>query len=355
MKVAILGGGICGLACALELERNGVVPIIFERDAYPGWAWPSVTFWPHVFYNVYGDPRKYLLEEYKVDFYPLGKVNNITMKSPNKKVKIEGNLGYYMPRGNSEKSLENQLYRQLTQTAIYFNSKEDYKNLSKKFDYVVVATGKDAEAREMGVWEDEGVVYVVGANVVGSFNPGASEIYFNTDYAGTGYGRITPFNTSAAVIGLYIIGKSEIDAMQYFSDFIRKENLDKNEYLLKFLPPPFTTGKVKKFRVGNVLLAGRAAGLTERVLGCGAVEALVTGTLAARAILDEDDYDKLIKPFKDHVENISAYRKIIDKFSNDDFDRLISALEIPGVKQIIYNTGISFSDIVGKILNIMQK
>ena len=34
MKVAILGGGICGLACALELER----------DAYTGWAWPSVTF-----------------------------------------------------------------------------------------------------------------------------------------------------------------------------------------------------------------------------------------------------------------------------------------------------------------------
>lgn len=355
MKVAIIGGGICGLACALELERNGIVPVIFERDATTGWMWPSVTFWPYIFYNVYGDPRKYLLEQYKIDFYPIGKVNSVTMKSANNKAKIEGDLGYAIARGSGDRSLENQLHRQLSQTAIHFNSKEDYKSLSKKYDYVVVATGKDSEARELGVWEDEGIIYIIGANIVGSFNPESSEIFFNTDYAGTGYGRVTPFNSSSAVVGLYIIGKKETDALQYFRDFIRRENLDNNEYVLRFLPPPFTSGKVSKFRVGNVLLAGQAAGLTERVLGCGAFEALATGTLAARAIANGDDYDKLVKPFKDHVENISSFRKIIDKFSNDDFDKLISSLVLPGVKQAIYNTGIGFTDMIGKALKIMEK
>ena len=355
MKVAILGGGICGLACALELERNGVVPVIFESNPAPEWIWPSIMFWPNVLYNVYDDTRKYLLEKYKIDFYALGKVNSVTMKSQKKKIKIEGNLGYVIQRGNGEKSLENQLYRQLIQTAIYFNSKEDYKNLSKKYDYVVVTTGKDAEAREMGVWEDESIVYVIGAKINGSFTPGTSEIYFNTDYAGTGYARVTPFNSSSAVVGLYIIGKNELDSFQYFRDFIRRENLDNNECVLTVLPPPFTTGKVNKFRVGNVLLAGRAAGLTERILGCGGFEALESGTLAARAIVNGDDYDKLVKPIKDHVENISSYRKIIDKFTNDDFDKLISVLGTPGIKQIIYNTGIDFTEIVGKVLKILQK
>ncbi|MGE5405685.1 MAG: FAD-dependent oxidoreductase, partial [Candidatus Saccharibacteria bacterium] len=46
MKVAILGAGIAGLACAIELERNGIVPVVYERDANPGWLWPSVSFWP---------------------------------------------------------------------------------------------------------------------------------------------------------------------------------------------------------------------------------------------------------------------------------------------------------------------
>lgn len=269
MKVAIIGSGICGLACAMELERNGVIPVIFERDATPGWVWPSVTIWPDVFYNTYGDIKKHLLRQYKIDFYVIGKINRITMKSVNEKVTIEGDLGYSVARGNQLRALENQLHRQLNQTAIYFASKEDYKNLSKRYDYIVVASGRDSEAREMGLWEDEGIVYIVEGHANGSFTSGTAEIYFNTDYAGTGYGRITPFSPSAAVVGLYIIGKDELDSLKYFRDFIRKENLDKYEYVLRSVPAPFTTGRIKRFSAGNVLLAGRAAGLTERVLGCG--------------------------------------------------------------------------------------
>ena len=139
--------------------------------------WPSVTFWPNVFYNVYGDPRKYLLEEYKIDFVPTGRIDRLTMKSPNSKIEIKGDLGYIMSRGDQKDSVVNQFIRQITQTAIHYNSKEDYKSLSKKYDYVVVATGKDAEAREMGVWEDEGIVTIVGANIVGSFSPLSAKIY----------------------------------------------------------------------------------------------------------------------------------------------------------------------------------
>ncbi|HEY5587183.1 MAG TPA: NAD(P)-binding protein [Ruminiclostridium sp.] len=354
LKVAILGAGICGLSCAIELEKNGVVPLIFERSCNPGWMWPSVSFWPNVFYNVFGEPRNYLLEQYKIDLLPLGVINKMTMKSPNRKVEIKGNLGWFMSRGTRDNSLANQLIRQLTQTAIYFNSKEDYKNLSERFDYVVIATGKDSEARELGVWEDEGIVNVISANVVGSFTPGTAEIYFNTDYAGTGYGRVTPFSSSSAIVSLCTIGKNELDLLQCFRDFIRKENLDKSEYVFRFSPPPFTTGKVNKFKVGNVLLSGRAAGLTERVLGCGGFEALVSGTLAAKAIVSGEDYDTLVKPIKDHVENISAFRKIVNKFNNEDFDKLISNLEIPGVKQVIYNSGISFTDMVGKVIKSIQ-
>jgi flavin-dependent dehydrogenase len=157
------------------------------------------------------------------------------------------------------------------------------------------------------------------------------------------------------VVGLYTIGKNEMDTLQCFRDFIRKENLDKNEYVIKAMPAPFTTGQVKKFKVNNVLLAGRAAGLTERVLGCGGFEAFASGVLAARAIANGDDYDKMVEPLKKHVENISAYRKIINKFNNDDFDKMIAAIEIPGVKQALYNTNIGFTDLVGSILKQFQK
>lgn len=89
IKVAILGGSICGLACAIELERYGIVPTIFERDTLVPWVFPSVSFLPYVFYNKFGNPRKYLLEQYKVDYDGITEINSITMKSPNNEVKLK--------------------------------------------------------------------------------------------------------------------------------------------------------------------------------------------------------------------------------------------------------------------------
>lgn len=37
MKIAIIGAGLGGLACALECERLGVIPDVFERDESVGW------------------------------------------------------------------------------------------------------------------------------------------------------------------------------------------------------------------------------------------------------------------------------------------------------------------------------
>ena len=91
------------------------------------------------------------------------------MKSPNAETKIEGNLGYSMYRGKEIDSLDNQLARELRKTAIHYNSLSNFKELSQKYDYVVVASGRDMEAKELGVWEDQGRVSIMGAIALGSF------------------------------------------------------------------------------------------------------------------------------------------------------------------------------------------
>ncbi|WP_003541793.1 NAD(P)/FAD-dependent oxidoreductase [Desulfotomaculum nigrificans] len=55
------------------------------------------------------------------------------------------------------------------------------------------------------------------------------------------------------------------------------------------------SGRVKKFKVGNVLLAGRAGGLTDRLMGSGSVEALISGIMAARSIINGENYNDLVK------------------------------------------------------------
>ena len=232
-----------------------------------------------------GDPIDYLKKNYDIDIMPLNECKTIILKSQEREVNIQGNMGYFISRGKGNESLENQLLRKFKKgTAIHYNSHADYKELSLKYDYVVVATGRDSEARELNVWEDTGIMRVAGGIALGSFQDQTGLLYLNADYAGSGYARITPFSPTEALVGLYEDRHEEFDIDRLFTKFLKYEKLENLEFLYKFTPPPFTTGLVKKFRVGNILLVGRSAGLTERFIGVGGPEALMSGVLAARAI-----------------------------------------------------------------------
>lgn len=355
MKVAILGAGIAGIACAIECERLGVPAVIFERNVNVGWIWPSINFWPNAFYNHIGDSREYVKKEYGIDFTVLNNTKSFIMKSPNHQVKVKGTLGLTVGRGKADESLENQILRQINKTPIYYNYLGDYKALAKEYDYVVVATGRETEARDMGFWQDEGEIIIIGATALGNFDINSSTVYFNTEYAGTGYGRITPYNQQCAIVELYIIGKPKFQALELFDKFIKMEKLDTLDYLYQHVPPPFTNGKVTKFQKDNIFLVGRSAGLTDRLLGVGAVEALISGTMAARAIAQKEDYSSMVKPLQSHIESISAFRKTVNKFNNDDFDKMVSVLGTPGIKQAIYNAPFNFVGMAGSILKLINK
>lgn len=49
------------------------------------------------------------------------------------------------------------------------------------------------------------------------------------------------------------------------------------------------------------ILGTGPAGLTDRILGVGVVEALISGTMAARAITNKEDYDSKMKPLQSHI------------------------------------------------------
>lgn len=349
------------MSCALECEKLGVTAEVFERHHSVGWIWPSVSTWINVLDRRYdNDIIKYLKDTYDINIKYAMEEKKYIMKSPNAEIKIEGKLGLTMYRGKEADSTENQLARELRKTTIHYNSLTNFKELAQKYDYVVVASGRDMEAKELGVWEEQGRTSIIGSVALGSFEQNTTHIFFDTEYAGSGYARISPFSSSEAIIALYVIDKGAFDAQQldvnkYFERLLEKEKLDKFELIYRFIKPPFSTGRVSKFKIGNVLLVGRAAGLTERLLGSGAVEAIMSGVLAARAMIHGEDYDKTVKPLQQHVENISAFRNHIEKFSNDDFDKVINLLKTPGIKQLVYNTHIDFADMLGSILKQFKK
>jgi len=355
LKIAIVGAGLCGLSCALELERNGLIADVYERDSSLGWSLPIMGFWPEILLREYGDILKYLREGFKINIKPVTQCSNIIMKSPKNMVEINGSLGYPILRGKSPDSVENQVARLLENTPVFFNCNADYKELSDKYDRVIIATGNDSAARELGLWEDKGIIHIIGGIALGSFRPDSSTVYFNTEYAGTGYGRVAPFSRTQATIDLYAIGRSQQELPGLFDRFLSYEGLDRLEFLYRVIPPSFIAGKVKKFVTGNIYLSGRSAGLTERLLGVGGVGAILSGVYAARAITQNLDYEAHMKRLASWSESISIFRDIVNKFENDDFDRLLAAVDKPGIKQLIYNTHIDFAENVGRLIRVVMK
>lgn len=355
-KIAIIGAGLAGLACARECERLGVVPDVFERDAHVGWVWPSIMCWMNMFETrMGGDILKYLKDTNDLTIKPLSKWHSMIMKSAGQKMRVEGNLGYLIPRGSQDTySLEWQLYSDLKKTAIHFNTPVDYKELSSSYDHVVVANAKDAPARSLNLWEDRGVVFIRGAIIIGEFKTDTTTLYFNADYICHGFMRITPFSPTRAMLGYYNIGSPEEEVDRLFEMFLDREGISKFEFIYKYKLPPFTMGKVSSFQLDNILLAGRAAGLTDRLMGCGGIESILSGIMAARAIIKGLDYNTLVKPLQDHVENISSFREPVNSLDNRGFDKLLTLLKTPGIKQAVYNSGINFIDTFGGILKNLQ-
>jgi flavin-dependent dehydrogenase len=237
---------------------------------------------------------------------------------------------------------------------VHFNAPVNYKELTSQYDYLVVATAKDIEAREMGLWEDHGMVHIRGAIVIGKFDASNINLYWDTDYTCHGYMRITPFGPTRAVLGFYNIGSPAEKVDELFERFLVREGLSNLEFIYKYKLPPFTLGKVTGFQKDNVLLSGRSAGMTDRLMGCGGIECILSGIMAARAIIKDLDYYALVKPLQDHIENISAFREQVNKLDNRGFDRLLTLLDTPGVKQFVYRSGINFIDTVGGILHKVQ-
>ena len=54
MRVAIIGAGLSGLSCALELERHGIKPDIFEKKDYVGEECDMTAVRMHMFDACYG-------------------------------------------------------------------------------------------------------------------------------------------------------------------------------------------------------------------------------------------------------------------------------------------------------------
>ncbi len=352
MKVAIIGAGVSGLACAHELERHGVVPDIFEQDSRSGDLFNHCGVLLQIMHRPVRDLIKDLHERFHISIKPINPLKRITMYASGASGSVYGNLGYFIELGQAPDSIANQILGQV-KTPVRFNTRADYSLLAREYDYVVVASGNSEAAKILGCWEDINSAWIMGSTVLGSFDPCAMKMWVNTDYAGQGYAYLTPFNSkSASLILVVTVGNSE-NISSFWNMFWQVENLKYEVSALWDLQ--HVSGFVYPHRVGNILFAGNAAGVLEPFLGFALYKSIQSGVFAAKSIVEGKSYEEYMEQIKENLRLSIAIRKVLDQYENKDFNRLVKLLTTPGIKQLVYNTNIDILKITASMPGVKSK
>ena len=352
MKVAIIGAGPAGLSCAHELEIHGISPVIYERNGFIGEAFPHVTAILPISHKPIRDSLEYF-KSLNIDITPLNTIDRLIHHSPNKTNTVKGHMGYLFKYNKDNDSLKGQMYSKLRNTEIKFNTVGDYRTLCGKYDYVVAANGLPAFAEELGCWQGWLKAGARGAVVLGDFDPNTLIMWINKDYCKNGYAYLTPYNSKKAAL-VIIVPDVDVQEVDYYWElFLYSENLKYT--IVEEFKLEHKSGYVYPPRLGNLFLAGNAGGGVDPFLGFGLINAITMGVAAARTIAMGKDYEKQIKNVIKRNSQMYQTRKAFDTLSNKNYDTLISALSIPGIKYLTYTSPLNPATTGAHMFNLLSK
>lgn len=332
MKVAIMGAGISGLSCAIELERHGIQPTIFESRSHVGDRFINGEVFISMFSRPIMDEVRYLAENHGIFVHPRSNIRELTIYSARRQATLTGPIGFVTIRGRHQESLENQLARQVSSQVI-LNSKKSYNELMREYTHVVVATGDAAYVGKVGKFYTGLTATITGATVEGNFDPKRVICWFDNRFAPrAGFGFLIPFSEHEATLVLAYpeYERSPVhDKQTLWKEFSARVLRDLNQNLRvtdTFEVTNYMTGVPESSRIGNTFFVGNCFGTLMPLLGFGQFPSILSGIYAASDICGIDEYEKLAAPIRRSYYSALSVRRFIESLDNDGMDKIIQSL-----------------------------
>lgn len=316
--VKILGAGLSGLTCAINLARAGCSVEVYERCSKVGGYYKQN---PQMLPNWFA--KQDVIEELEacgIKIRWLNKIKQVEICLKSQKVVIYGKdkpVGYTILRGG-DGSFEQDFARQAESLGVKIIT-----NCDENVQADVIAIGVSK-------------ILTVGYGQVfkGSFDPEKLKVVFNPDWCpSVGYCYFFPHSREVATVktsktlkdeGVDVKKNLEEFKKQYLGEKIRQEN-----FLYDFgTKRSFSIPKTAK-TAGNALLIGEAAGFQDELFRFGMRYAIISGFLAAESIIKGLDYDKLWKKrLMGEFKRTARVRRIFSDFKKKGIASLSDELEV---------------------------
>jgi len=166
-----------------------------------------------------------------------------------------------------------------------------------------------------------------------NLDPTTLYAYLDNEVAPGGYFAIAPGPT---VHSLYSVSWGDRDPASLRKRVERAARLDWVQEVLgtsRRISEIFGGGYFERDPIENAvapsgaLRVGEAGGFQDPIAGYGIRYAVITGALAARSLIETEDYRRLLRAtFDKEFEEGYALRRRLDEATNDDLDRLVESM-----------------------------
>lgn len=166
------------------------------------------------------------------------------------------------------------------------------------------------------------------AVVEGRFNRDAYQTYFGTETCPDLFAWIVPESDTKARVGLATTKNSR----KYFDDFIRQHHFDIVEMQAGTIPLFHPQQQLKK---DNCYLLGDAAGFVKATTLGGLIPGMKQAEILVDCLCNDKDYEEQVAFLKKRLKLHLRIRKFLNRFSDDDWDRLLTYIDQPRISKVL--------------------
>jgi len=327
--IAIVGAGPAGSTAAYHLAKAGHKVTLYEEHTQIGKPVQCTGIVTKKLFDVVDYSKDYMINE----------LNGVDIIGP-KEAKIHIPLKeYVICRTKFDNHLVNKAMDAGAQVAlghrfVGFENKQPVfivngRKKTVNSDIIVGADGPQSKVgKSAGIDVRRDHYFGAQATIKGRFDPHVFKVYFGS-LAPQFFSWVVPENGEYARVGV----ATKQRPYDYFKMLHKIVGGEITEQQGGVIPIYNHKQQVEK---GNVFLVGDAGGLSKHTTGGGIITGMHSGKILSECINEKKSYTQELKWLRKELRLHNYLRYVLDKFSDEDYERLLSLMNTAPVKKILY-------------------